>query len=135
MRNVADYELSSTQKTVRTDIANSFVQAVKELSGIIETEVTAEQNKETPIPLHQIRICFKTGTRGCPRNPQEKKGKVLVAMPFNDDYKDSYEYGIKIVLEQPGIEHFKADNEISNKDIMCKICEQLQSCGKVIANI
>ena len=82
-----------------------------------------------------MRVCFKTGTRGCPLNPQEKKSKVFVAMPFNDDYRDSYEYGIKIVLEQSGVEHFKADNEISNKDIMCKICEQLQSCGKVIANI
>lgn len=135
IRSVADYELSSTHKTVRTDIANSFARAVKDLADRIEAETISEQNRETPIPLHQMRICFKTGTRGCPLNPQEKKSKVFVAMPLNDDYRDSYEYGIKIVLEQSGIEHFKADNEISNKDIMCKICEQLQSCGKVIANI
>lgn len=135
MRSVADYELSSTQKTVRTDIANSFTQAVKDLSNKIETEVATEQNKETPIPLHQMRVCFKTGTRGCPCNPTEIKGKVFVAMPFNDDYWDSYEYGIKIALEQSGVEHYKANDEISNKDIMCKICEQLQSCSKVIANI
>ena len=34
-----------------------------------------------------------------------------------------------------GMEHYKADNVISNKDIMCKICQEIQSCGKVIANI
>ena len=82
-----------------------------------------------------MRVCFKTGTRGCPLNPQEKKNKVFVAMPFDDEYFAGYKYGIKIVLEQSGVEHFKADNKISNKDIMCKICEQLQSCGKVIADI
>lgn len=134
-RSVADYELSSTQKTVRTDIASSFTQAVMALADNIESEVASEQNRETPIPLYQMRVCFKTGTKGCPLNPKENKNKIFVAMPFNDDYRDSYEYGIKIVLEQSGIEYFKADNQISSKDIMCKICEQLQSCNMVIANI
>ena len=53
-------------------------------------------------------------------------------MSFNDDYRDSYEYGVKLVLDRMGMEHYKADNEISNKDIMCK---EIQSCSTVIANI
>ena len=74
----------------------------------IEAEIASEQNREAPIPLHQMRVCFKTGTRGCPLNPQEKKNKVFVAMPFDDEYFAGYKYGIKILLEQSGVEHFKA---------------------------
>jgi hypothetical protein len=134
-RAVTDYELSSTQKTVRTDVAKSFAQSVKDLADKIETEITFEQNKEAPIPLHQMRFCFKIGKKGCPLNPIEKKNRIFVAMPFSDDYNDSYEYGIKIVLDQKGIEYYKANTEIKNKDMMCKICEEMQSCGKVIVNI
>jgi hypothetical protein len=135
LKNVSDYELSSTQKTVRIDVVKSFAQDTKELADKIESDISLEQNKETPIPPHQMRICFKTRAKGCVLNPVEKKNKVFVAMPFSDDYKDSYEYGVKLVLGQKGIEHYKADNEISNKDIWCKICKEIQSCGKVIANI
>ncbi|GHT85618.1 hypothetical protein FACS1894137_10130 [Spirochaetia bacterium] len=134
-KNISDYELSSTQKTVRADVAISFAQAIKELAERIDSEISLEQNKETPIPPYQMRICFKTGARGCPLNPVEKKSKVFVAMPFGDEYKDSYEYGVKLALAQKAMEHFKADNEISNKDIWCKICKEIQLCGKVIANI
>ena len=135
MRQIRDYELSSTQKTVRTDAANSFAQSIKDFVQRIDAEILVEQSKDTPIPQHQMRVCFKTGAKGCPLHPNEKKNRVFVAMPFSDEYRDSYEYGVKIVLEQMGLEHYKADNEISNKDIMCKICREIQSCGKVIANI
>jgi hypothetical protein len=134
-KTVDDYELSSTMKTVRTDVAKTFMQNVKGLSEKIEAEIESENNKDNPVPGHQMRICFKTGTRYCPLNPPEKKSRAFVAMPFSDEYKDSYEYGVKLVLDQMGIEHFKADNEIQNKDIMCKICKEIQSCGIVIANI
>lgn len=134
-RIVQEYELSSTHKTVRTDVVRAFAQSIKELANRVDSEMQAEQNKETPIPTHQMRVCFKSGVRGCPLHPPERKNKIFVAMPFSDEYKDSYEYGIKIVLTQLGIDHYKADNEISNKDIMCKICCEIQRCGKVIANI
>ncbi len=135
IKSVQEYELSSTHKTVRTDIAHAFAQSIKELADRVDSEVLAEQNKDTPIPAHQMRVCFKTGAKGCPLCPPEKKNKVFVAMPFSDDYRDSYEYGIKLILDQLAIEHYRADNEISNKDIMCKICREIQSCGRVIANI
>lgn len=134
-KTVTDYELSSTKKTVRIDVAKSFVQSVKDLAEKIRTEIAFEQNKETPTPSHQMWFCFKIGKKGCPLNPVEEKNRVFVAMPFDDDYKDSYEYGIKIVLQQKGVEHYKADNEIKNKDIMCKICKEIQSCVKFIVNI
>lgn len=135
LKKVSDYELSSTFKTVRTDIAKSFAQSVKALAEKIETDIKVKKNKVDAIPPHQMRVCFKTGTKGCPLNPTEKKNKVFVAMSFSDEYKDSYEYGVKLILEQKGFLPYKADTEISNRDIMCKICEQIQSCGIVIANI
>mgnify|MGYP001243309537 CR=1 FL=1 len=134
-RNVSKYELSSTGKTVRVDIAESFSASIKAVEEKIGAEITEMQSKEAPTPLHQMRVCFKTRVKGCPIKPQFKPKKVFIAMPFNPEYIDSYEYGIKIALDQSGIEHVKADKEISNKDIMCKVCEQIQSCGKVIANI
>jgi len=134
-KTVSEYELSTSQKTVRIDVAKSFAQSIKELSEKIETDIRNEQNKETPIPLHQMRKCFKLGIRGCPMKPDEKKNKVFVAMPFNNEHKDSFEYGIKIILDQTATEYYKADVEISNKDMMCKICNELQSCGRMIANI
>ena len=132
---VSDYDLSSTRKTVRIDVAETFAETTKRLKEKIEKDIESEQNKKTPIPLNQMRKCFKLGIAGCPLNPTERRNKVFVAMPFSDEYKDSYEYGIKIVLDQTGTEHYKADTEIRNKDIMCKICNELQSCSKVIANI
>lgn len=135
IRSIQEYELSSTHKTVRTDVVHAFVQSLRELANRVDAEMKVEQNKDAPIPAHQMRVCFKTGARGCPLNPPEKKNRVFVAMPFDDDYRDSYEYGIKLILGQLAIEHYRADNEISNKDIMCKICCEIQSCDKVIANI
>ena len=132
---VSDYDLSSTGKTVRIDVAQTFAETTKKLAEKIEADLSIEQEKETPIPPNQMRKCFKLGIANCPLNPIEKKYKVFVAMPFSDEYKDSYEYGIKIALNQTGTEHYKADTEISNKDMMCKVCVELQSCGKVIANI
>ena len=135
MRSVQEYELSSSRKTVYPDIASEFAKSVKNLADRIDSEIQAEQNKTATIPAHQMRVCFKTGARGCPLHPPEKKNRVFVAMPFSDDYRDSFDYGVKIVLDQLGIDYYRADNEVSNKDIMCKICCELQSCGKVIANI
>ncbi len=56
-------------------------------------------------------------------------------MPFPDEYLDSYNYGIVPALSALGLKHFKADNEISNKDIMCKVCQEIQSCSIAIINI
>lgn len=135
LKHVQGYELSSTQKTVRTNVVSAFASSIKDFMNSVQAEIQAEQNKEGSVPEHQMRTCFKTGTRGCPRKPPINKNRVFVAMPFGDDYKDSYEYGVKLVLEQLGLEYYRADNAVSNRDIMCKICYELQSCGKVIANI
>jgi len=132
---VTDYDLSSTKKTINIPFAKSFAQGVKRLSEKIETDIKSEQEKENPIPLNQMRACFKIGIRGCPHKPDENKNKVFIAMPFDEEYEDSFMWGIKLILDQKGIEYFKADDAISNKDIMCKICQEIQSCRRIIVNI
>lgn len=134
-KHVQEYELSSTQKTVRTNVVSAFASSIKDFMNSVQTEIQSKQTKEEVIPEHQMRVCFKLGLKKCPINPALKPNKIFVATPFSDDYKDSYEYGIKFALEQLGLEYYRADNEVSNRDIMCKICQELQSCGKVIANI
>lgn len=132
-RRVLEPELSSSRKTVRIESVKAFVSSIQRLEEAVAKEIRAEESKATSIPGHQMRRCFKTGTRGCPQNPPEEKSRVFVAMPFSDDYKDSYEFGVKIALEQLGMMPYKADENINNKDVMCKICEKIQCCGKVIA--
>lgn len=110
------------------------------LTGLIEkikSDIETERLKitEKKILPHQMRKCFKIGSEGCPLNPDYQNNKIFIAMPFSDEYKDSYNYGIVPVLDGLGYQYYKADNEITNKDIMCKICQQIQSCQMAIINI
>ena len=82
-----------------------------------------------------MRKCFKIGSQRCPKRPDYERNKVFIAMPFSDDYVDSYLYGIVPALNAAGFQHYKADEEITCKDIMCKICEQIQACRMAIINI
>lgn len=135
LREVQNSELSTTQKTVRNNVIQNFINDVNKIIITIETDIKKQECVETTIPLHQMRKCFKTGANRCQLNPSENRNKVFIAMPFSDDYKDSFDYGVKIALDQLGMEHYKADNEVSNIDIMCKICREIQCCGTMIANI
>lgn len=132
-----EYELSSTQKTVRIATSEYFTSSIEALAKKIEDDIEIERQKlsELVTPAHQMRKCFKLCLDGCPINPEYTPDKVFIAMPFADDYLDSYNYGIVPTLSALGLKHFKADNEISNKDIMCKICKEIQSCGIAIINI
>lgn len=130
-------DLSSTQKTVRNATVQYFIKTIENLAEKIESDMESERlkSKEVLIPNHQMRKCFKLGIEKCPINPVFKRNKIFVAMPFDNAYLDSYNYGIVPALNSLGLEHYRADNEISNKDIMCKICNEIQSCGLAIINI
>lgn len=78
-----------------------------------------------------MRRCFKTGVRNCPKKIDFSPRSVVVAMPF----KDAYTYAVRPALEESGFKVWKADEQISNIDIMCKICQAIQESGYVIANI
>jgi len=131
------YDLSNSQKTVRETTVQCFLMSLSGLSKKIESDIEAERLKSTEktTPAHQMRKCFKLCADCCPLNPAYENNRIFIAMPFAADYLDSYNYGIVPVLSAIGLEHFKADNEISNKDLMCKICKELQSCKMAIINI
>ncbi len=131
------HDLSSTQKTVRSAAIEYFLSALTGLTEKIKLDIETErlQITEKRILPHQMRKCFKIDVKGCPLNPSYQNNKIFIAMPFSDEYKDSYNYGIVPVLDGLGYQYYKADNEITNKDIMCKICHQIQSCQMAIINI
>lgn len=82
--------------------------------------------------------CFKIGHR-CPHEIDSQKYLFFVGMPFSDRYIESYQRGIKAMLEQHGIDTanrvFKADEQYSNGDILCKICKAIQESQNIIINI
>jgi len=82
-----------------------------------------------------MKRCFKTGVNRCPKEITFSPKSVVVAMPFRDDFKDAYVYAIRPALEESGFKPWKADEQISNIDIMCKICQAIQESGYVLANI
>ncbi len=135
--NYNDFDLSSTGKTVRDSALDYFSNTLASLANKISDDIeeNRRQQKEAEIPHHQMRTCFKLGAERCPLNPRYDRNKVFIAMPFDDAYFDSYNYGIIPALNSLGLKHYRADNEISNKDIMCKICMEIQSCSIAIINI
>lgn len=137
MYKIYEHEYSSTGKTVRDQCIERFTITLKSTKKLLDQKILDIRNSSVKesTPLHQMRKCLKIGVEGCPKNPQLDNNKVFVGMPFADEYLDSYKYGIEIALNQCGLESFRADEKISNVDVMCKICEQMQICKYLIFNI
>jgi hypothetical protein len=134
---IYDYELSSTQKTVKDTCVDRLKINIVSSKKAIDEQFDYERSKTVIVntPSHQMRKCLKVGVEGCPKNPILQANKVFIGMPFDDKYLDSYKYGIELALNACGLEHFRADQTISNIDIMCKICEQMQMCKYLVFNI
>jgi len=79
--------------------------------------------------------CFKVGVAGCPKQVQLDPQQVFVGMPFRAEFEDAYEYGIRRPLDELGLKVWRADQEPKNIDLMCKICEGLQSSRYAVLNI
>jgi hypothetical protein len=79
--------------------------------------------------------CFKVGVAGCPKQVQLDSQQVFVGMPFRAEFEDAYEYGIRRPLDELGLRVWRADQEPKNIDLMCKICEGLQSSRYAVLNI
>lgn len=130
-------DLSHSQKTATPVAVSAFIAFLENVTSKIEeykNSVLREQQAQT-VQSHQMRYCFKLGENGCPQQPQLIKGKIFVAMPFSPEHKDSFEYGLKLSFESNGRKFYRADEELTSKDIMCKICYQIQTCEIFIGNI
>lgn len=96
-------------------------------------QIAKQGAHETTTP--PMKRCFKTGVAHCPKDIKFSPRSVVIAMPFGDEFKDTYTYAIRPALEESGLKPWKADEQISNIDIMCKICQAIQESGYVLANI
>jgi len=78
--------------------------------------------------------CFKIGAV-CSKEIIVNPHQVFIGMPFRNKFAGIYTHGIAPALEKVELEPWKADEEPSNIDIMCKICEHLQESQYAIINI
>ena len=82
--------------------------------------------------------CFLIG-HSCPFEIDSQKYPFFVGMPFNDQHADSYQCGIKAMLNRHGVDTekrlFKADEQYSNFGILCKICKGIQESQNLIRKL
>jgi hypothetical protein len=93
-------------------------------------EITGEE-----LTLEEEMRCFKTGSPACPKNPVLDPNQVFIGMPFCPEFADSYKYGIIPAMEAVGLHPWRAADAISNIDVMCKVCEGIQSSRYAVINI
>lgn len=78
--------------------------------------------------------CWKLGDGVCTQNVQFNSRKVFVGMPFHDRYDDTLE-GIKRAAKDNNLEVWRADQETSNVDIMCKVCKHMQESEFAVIDV
>ncbi len=135
---IYDFDHSSSGKTVRDTAIVRLKTKLENLLYLVQTNLTSikEDSSITQLKTYEMRKCIKTNVNGCPRKPSIKQNQVFVGMPFLDKFFNVFEYGIKIALENNLNKIvYRADNNIENKDIMCKICYEMQSSKTLIFDI
>jgi hypothetical protein len=113
--------LISVKGSIRNDLIMNLASSLEKQSALLEKGQI-------------INKCFKTGQR-CSEIINEKSKQIFIAMPFSDEYNDVYQYGILPTVTKMGFTIWKADEIISNIDIMCKICKVIQESPYAIVNI
>lgn len=81
-----------------------------------------------------IIICFKTGSP-CKTRFFEDEQNIFIGISFNPKNENIYKYGITPTLKKYKLNPWKADIDIRNIDIMCKICESIQKSRFCIIDI
>jgi hypothetical protein len=105
----------------------------EESSKVSDKAMLAAYSGQRTFP--SMPYCFKVGVAGCPKQVQLDPQQVFVGMPFRAEFEDAYEYGIRRPLDELGLKVWRADQEPKNIDLMCKICEGLQSSRYAVLNI
>ena len=86
-----------------------------------------------------MKRCFLTGLPHCPWKIQEHDKTVFVGMPFIDKgelvFNNVYQQGIKPAVRQLDLKVWRADENMSNVVIMCKICQGIQKSRYAIIDI
>ena len=82
--------------------------------------------------------CFKTGGIVCTnREAQqpESEQNVFIGMPFKPEFENVYKFAIKPVLDNLGLIPRKANEEVQNIDLMCKVCGEIQISASAVFEI
>ena len=123
---------SKTGKTITAAAVGALKSAIANLKNSVD-EMMRLENEEK----HRFQ-CFKIGHK-CPHEISHNRYKFFIGMPFDAKFQDSYTYGIKMPLDNNGVDCdkqvFRADEQFSNVDIMCKVCRAIQESEYVIINI
>ena len=86
-----------------------------------------------------MKRCFITGLPHCPWEIQEHDKTVFVGMPFIDtdehSFNDLYRKGIKPAISELNLEIWRADENMNNVVIMCKICQGIQKSRYAVIDI
>ena len=82
-----------------------------------------------------IDRCFKTGGRCAVDNLEELHDQVFVGIPFKPPYTDLFEYGVRPALLELGLSPWIAMEHPGVGDLLCKICQGLQSSSAAIIDI
>ncbi|MBW9264374.1 MAG: nucleotide-binding protein [Candidatus Thiodiazotropha sp. (ex. Lucinisca nassula)] len=82
-----------------------------------------------------IMRCFKTGNDCAVKDVSVKQNRIFIGRPFSQKYQNSYKYAIKPILDELGYEAWKADEVFKSIDLMCKVCEGIQTSRAAIIDI
>ncbi len=80
--------------------------------------------------------CWKLGGgQPCPKEIAYSSRNMFVAMSYKPEMNDIYKYGIKRAGDACGYKPQRADEEVSNVDIMCKVCQMMQEADCAVVDI
>jgi CheY-like chemotaxis protein len=84
-----------------------------------------------------IKRCFLTNSLYCQYQIEEHTNLVFVGMPLNEKYVDPkvYSRGIEPAINSINYKSWRADEELNNIAIMCKICQKIQTARYCIFDI
>ena len=117
-----------------------LIQTVKSAIKWKKTSLELANEKiRTTIKLNEnsiIKGCFLNNTLYCPLQIEEQSDLIFIGMPFNDkvDQKVCVR-GIEPAIESLKFKFWRADDELNNIIIMCKICQRIQAAKFCIFDI
>ena len=137
-----------TEKGAQTYIKKPFI--IENIKQIIKDGLkwrkvvfqTADEEIKRAIDLRQQSImkrCFITGLPHCPWEIQEHDKTVFVGMPFKDTdghpFNEIYENSIKPAISNLDLILWRADENMDNVVVMCKICQGIQKSRYAVIDI
>lgn len=136
------------EKGAQTYIKKPFnIESIKQIikDGLKWRKVvfqTADEEIKRAIDLRQQSImkrCFITGLPHCPWEIQEHDKTVFIGMPFKDTdghpFNKIYENSIKPAISLLNLTLWRADENMDNVVVMCKICQGIQKSRYAVIDI